>query len=308
MTTVPESRLPQDASQSAPLEGAYLPPEHKAAPWKAGGGALVGLGLLASKFKGLWLVLLNLKWFAVGAKVLLSSFSLVASIWFYALFWGWKFALVFVLLIAIHEAGHALFMRFYGVPGSLPYFIPGFGALIAIKGKPASVLHESYIALGGPLLGTAGALCCYVYGLSTLNPFWTAAAYTGFFLNLFNLFPVLPLDGGRVVGSISPRVWIFGFVALFAAAIVFHWWNPLLLVLVILGIPRAVAAWRGTSKDEAYYALTTTQRMGVAAAYFGLCGVLLLAMLVSRVSVSSKHARTMASGYPAHPRRGIRCV
>jgi Zn-dependent protease len=241
--------------------------------------------LLATKCKGLLLVLFNLKWFALGAKLLFSSFSFLASIWFYALFWGWKFAVVFVLLIAIHEAGHALFMRFYGVPGSLPYFIPGMGALIAIKGKPASVLHESYIALGGPLLGTIGALCCYAYGLTTLNPFWIAAAYTGFFLNLFNLFPVLPLDGGRVVGSISPRVWIFGFVALIAAAVSFHWWNPLLLILVILGAPRAIAAWRGAPSTDAYYALTIAQRVGVATAYFGLCGVLLFAMLASRVPV-----------------------
>jgi Zn-dependent protease len=278
---VTEPYSPQDpAPRSAPLEGTYIPPDR----WKIGGGGVaLTLGLLIAKFKGLLAILFSLKWFALGAKLALSSFSFLASIWFYALFWGWKFALVFVLLIAIHEGGHALFMRFYGVPGSLPYFVPGMGALMAMKGRPASVLHESYIALGGPLMGSLGALCCYAYGLTTFNPFWTAAAYTGFFLNLFNLFPVLPLDGGRVVGSISPRVWIFGFVALGAAAIAFHWWNPLLLILVILGIPRAIAAWRGTPDDDAYYSLTTAQRLGIATAYFGLCGVLLLAMLASRV-------------------------
>jgi len=280
---VSESNAPLDpAPKSAPVQGTYIPP----ARWKiGGGGAVLTLALLISKFKGLLMVLFSLKWFALGAKLGLSSISFLASIWFYAIFWGWKFALVFVLLMAIHEGGHALFMRFYGVPGSLPYFIPGLGALMTIKGRPASVLHESYIALGGPLIGTLGALCCLAYGLTTLNPFWTAAAYTGFFLNLFNLFPVMPLDGGRVVGSISPRVWIFGFGALIAAAIALHWWNPLLLILIILGIPRALAAWRGTPGDDAYYALTIAQRLGIATAYFGLCGVLLVAMLASRVPI-----------------------
>ncbi|HEY0798458.1 MAG TPA: site-2 protease family protein, partial [Candidatus Baltobacteraceae bacterium] len=194
---------------------------------------------------------------------------------------------VFVALIFVHEMGHALFMRIYGVPGSLPYFIPGFGALINLKGRPASVLHESYIALGGPLCGSLGALACYLYGIGTLNSFWIAAAYTGFFLNLFNLFPVLPLDGGRVVGSISPRIWIFGLVALIGAAIAFHWWNPLLLILIIPAIPRAIAAWRGTptAYPPEYYALSPLQRAGVAAAYFGLCGLLFIALQATRIPV-----------------------
>ena len=179
--------------------------------------------------------------------------------------------------------GHALFMKIFGVPGSLPYFIPGFGALINIKGKPASMLHESYIALGGPLIGSFGALLCLAYGWYTSNMFWIAAAYTGFFLNLFNLFPVLPLDGGRVAGSISPRIWLLGFIAMIAAIVALHWWNPLLIVLIIFGAPRALEAWRGGSDGDGYHKLTAGQRLGIAAAYFSLSAAVYAGMLFTHI-------------------------
>ena len=272
-------------AQPPVYEGEYIPPPPKQGErWKTAGTAAVGLGLVAAKFKTLLLVLLNLKWFAVGAKVLLSGFSFFASVWFYALFWGWKFALAFTVLLLVHELGHALVMRLYGVPASLPYFIPGLGALIQLKGRPASALEEAYVALGGPLFGTLGALACYLTAQATGDQFWMAAAYVGFFLNLFNLAPALPLDGGRSVGAVSPRIWIFGLGALVVAAIAFHWWNPLILILLLMSVPQAIAAWRNTGND-AYHTLTVTQRAGVAIAYFGLAGFLFAAMLASRVTV-----------------------
>jgi Zn-dependent protease len=283
--------FPAGTPSAAPYEGEYLPPgsgppPHKeSSGWKKGvGPAVIGAGVLFAKFKSLLFLLLSFKWVLIGSKVLLSSFSFVASIWFYSLFFGWPFAFVFVLLILVHELGHAAFMRIFGVPASMPYFIPGFGALIQMKGRPASALQESYIALAGPLMGTVGALACFTYGEATMSKFWMAAAYTGFFLNLFNLIPVVPLDGGRVIGSVSPRVWIFGLIGLIVAAVAFHWFNPLLIVIVLLSIPKAIAAWRGDI-DPAYYALTPLQRGGVAAAYFTLVGFLIVAMLESRVTI-----------------------
>jgi Zn-dependent protease len=268
-------------------EAQYLPPSQRpdsSGTWKGIGAGGIGLGLLFLKFKTFLLVALgSLKFLFVG-KILLSGLTFFASVWFYALFWGWKFALIFTILILVHELGHAAFMRFYGVPASLPYFIPGMGALISMKGRPASVLEEAYIALAGPLVGTLGALACYAYGAATGAPFWIAAAYTGFFINLFNLFPVVPLDGGRVVGAISPRVWIFGLIAMIVAAIAFHWWNPLMIILVVMSVPQAIAAWRG-QLDPAYHTLTMPQRGGVALAYFGLAGFLFAAMLASRIAV-----------------------
>lgn len=273
----------------APYEGEYLPPNNAPPPqqsgWKKGvGPAVVGFGLLLAKFKSLLFVLLSFKWFLIGSKLFLSAGSFFVSVWFYSLLFGWPFAVVFALLILVHELGHAAFMRIFGVPASMPYFIPGFGALISMKGRPASALQEAYIALAGPLMGTVAALACYTYGEATESKFWIAAAYTGFFLNLFNLFPVLPLDGGRVVGAISPRIWIFGLVALIVTAFAFQWFNVLLVVLIVLSIPQIIKAFRG-QYDPNYYALTMMQRGGIAAAYFALVGFLIVAMLASHVTV-----------------------
>jgi Zn-dependent protease len=284
-----EPAAADDAPRDAPLvEGTYIAPGHAPTParWKKAGALAVGVGLLVAKAKALLLVLLNFKWFLIGAKVFVSAFGFVASVWFYALFFGWPFALVFMLLILVHECGHAIFMRAYGVPASMPYFIPGFGALIAMKGRPASAQAEAYIALAGPFVGSLAALACFAYGAATGERFWLAAAYTGFLLNLFNLFPVMPLDGGRAAGAISPRIWIFGLVAMIAGAFWLRWFNPLLLVLVLLGIPQAIAAFRGRL-DERYYALTLLERGTVAVLYFGLAALLCAGMLAAHVPVPS---------------------
>ncbi|MEO6990924.1 MAG: site-2 protease family protein [Candidatus Baltobacteraceae bacterium] len=273
----------QPHAASEPIEGEYQPPgSGKPSAWKRAGAAAVGIGLLFAKFKGLLFFLLNIKWILIGSKVLLSSLSFLASIWVYALLWGWKFGIAFTLLLLVHELGHMIFMRAFGIPATLPYFIPGLGAFVAMKGRPASVLAQAYIALGGPFVGSICALAAGAYGAATGEPFWIAVAYTGFFINLFNLFPVLPLDGGQIVGAISPRIWIVGLVALVVAAVAFHWFNPLIFILILLSIPQAVAAFRG-QLDQRYFTLTTPQRFGVACAYFGLAGLLFCAMLAARV-------------------------
>jgi len=269
-------------------EGEYLPPNPPRSPgsgtWKGIGAGAVGIGVLLAKFKTLLFFLLSFKWILLGGKLLLSGATFFASVWFYAIFWGWKFAFVFVLLILIHELGHVAAMRLYGVPASMPFFIPGMGALVTMKGSPASQKDEAYIAFAGPMIGTLASLLCYVYGDATGDPFWHAVAYTGFFLNLFNLAPVLPLDGGRVAGAVSPRIWIFGLIAMIVAVVAFHLWNPLIVILIVLSIPRAIAAWRG-QLDPAYHNLTALDRGGIAFAYFALAGFLFAAMLVSRVTL-----------------------
>ena len=267
-------------------EGEYIPPgrPNSNGTWKGLGAGALGLGLLFAKFKSVLFVLFSFKWFLLGGKIALTSLSFLASIWFYALFWGWKFAIVFVVMILIHELGHVALMRIYGIPASLPYFIPGMGAFINMKGRPASALAEAFVALAGPLAGTFAALMAYAIGEATGAKFWIAAAYTGFFLNLFNLAPVLPLDGGRIVGAISPRIWIFGLGAMIVAMVAFHWWNPLILILILFSIPQMIAAWQG-KLDPAYHDLTMGQRGTVAFAYFGLAGFLLVAMLATQVSV-----------------------
>jgi Zn-dependent protease len=271
------------------LEGEYEPKEeHHGNGAKTAGGAAVGLALLLAKFKGLLFLLLNFKWALVLLKLLSFGGSFLLSIWFYALFWGWKFALVFVILIGVHEFGHYFAMKYYGVPSSLPFFIPGMGALVNMKGTPPSAFHESIIALAGPLTGTIGSIACALVGNLTGESFWYAAAYLGFFINLFNLAPVMPLDGGRIVGSISPRLWIGGLVLFVIAMVAFHMFNPLIWILIIVSLPQVWAAWKGRL-NPAYYNIAAAQRILIGAAYFICAGIMFAGMLMTRVPVPTHH-------------------
>ncbi len=278
---------PAEEPKPAPIEGEYLPPEANPASgrnWRAAGGTAVGLAVLLAKFKGLLFALLNLKWIFFASKFALTGFSFLASIWFYALFFGWKFAIVLVLLIAVHEVGHAIFVRGFGLSAPGIYFVPGLGAFTTWKGGTQSVYQESVIAFGGPLLGTIGGLVCFGYGAATNEPFWYAAANVAFFLNLFNMIPLGVFDGGRITAAISPNLWIAGFIIVVAAAVAFHWWSPILLILILLSIPRAVEAWKGRL-DPRYYDVPGNQKVAITCAYFGLLAILLACLVFSRVAV-----------------------
>ena len=276
------------------VDGEYLPPqEHPASGrrWKAAGGTAAGIGLFFAKFKGLLFALLNLKWLLYGSKFALTGFSFLASIFFYALFFGWKFGIVFVLLIAIHELGHFIFVRGYGFAAPAIYFVPGLGAFTSWNGGGTQTIYqESVIAFGGPLLGTLGGLVCFAYGAIANEPFWYAAANTAFFLNLFNMIPLGVFDGGRMTGAISPTLWIVGFASVVVAAFAFGWWSPILVLVVLLSIPRVISAWRGTL-DERYAAVTGPQRLTMSLAYFGLLAVLLACLVYTRVAIPG-HALT----------------
>lgn len=287
-----QSNDPAPPDKPAPVEGEYLPPDPSPASgrnWRAAGGTAVGLAVVAAKFKGLLFALLNLKWLLFASKFALTGFSFLASIWFYALIFGWKFAIVFVLLIAIHEIGHAIFVRGFGLSAPMIYFIPGFGAFTTWQGGLQSVYQESVIAFGGPLLGTIGGLVCFAYGAATNEPFWYAAAYVAFFLNLLNMIPLGFFDGGRITAAISPNLWIAGFLIVIVAAVAFHWWSPILLLVVLLSIPRAVEAWKGRL-DPRYYAVPARQKAAIAFAYFGLLAVLLACLVFSRIATPGHSA------------------
>ena len=116
--------------------------------------------------------------------------SMVLSIGMYAMFWGWKFALGFVVLIFVHELGHVFAARWMKLDVSAPVFIPFIGAHILMKEMPPNARIEAIVGIGGPILGTVGALICHVIYTQTQDPFWLALAYTGYFLNLFNLIPL----------------------------------------------------------------------------------------------------------------------
>jgi Zn-dependent protease len=168
--------------------------------WAAGAGIL----LLLTKFKTALFFLLK------AGKPL---WTMVLSIGAYALISPWTFAVGFVFLLLVHEMGHVLAARRKGLPVSAPIFIPFLGALILLKRHPKDAETEAFIGLGGPVLGSVGAFVCYAIGYWTGYEIWYALAYAGFFLNLLNLMPVHPLDGGRIVTAVSRWLWLVGVIA-----------------------------------------------------------------------------------------------
>ncbi|WP_123041671.1 site-2 protease family protein [Cohnella candidum] len=168
-------------------------------PWAAGTGLLV----LLSKLKPALLFLLK-----AGKPLATMALSIGA----YALIYPWTFAVGFVLLLLVHELGHVWAARRAKVPVNAPMFIPFVGALILLKRNPKDAATEAYIGIGGPLLGTVGAFVCYAIGSMSGESIWYALAYTGFFLNLINLMPIHPLDGGRIVTAVSRWLWLVGAV------------------------------------------------------------------------------------------------
>jgi Zn-dependent protease len=195
--------------------------------------------------------------------------TMILSIGAYALAWGWKFAVGFVLLIFVHECGHLLAAKRFGLKVGAPVFIPFMGAFIALKEAPRNAYVEAEVGIGGPLLGTFGAAICELIYLGTGNPLFRALAYTGFFLNLFNLAPVGFLDGGRIVTALSPWLWIVGFVIMLVL-LVSHF-NVLLLLILLFSLPRLFFLFRSkTEEEKRYFEVTPVQRWSVAGTYFGL--------------------------------------
>jgi Zn-dependent protease len=237
---------------------------------------LILLGALFAKFKFVLLAIVKLKVFTTSATMLV-------SIGAYALLWGWKFAVGFVLLLLVHELGHALEAKRQGIPISAPLFIPFLGAVIAMKQMPQDAWREAKVALAGPIVGSLGAAAVWVAAEATDSDFLRALAFTGFFLNLFNLLPIVPLDGGRAVAALHPAFWLVGLVGL--AALTFLWPNPILILILVVGGLELWSRWRGRGlpEYEAYYRVQPWQRAVVAVAYIGLAAGLALAMSGSHV-------------------------
>src|SRR5437763_8363812 len=114
---------------------------------------------------------------------------------YYSKIYGWKIALGFVLLLLVHESGHLLVDKKFGLKVGAPVFIPFMGAFIALKEAPRNAWMEACVGIGGPMLGSLGALVCNSIGEFSDIPIFFALAWLGFFLNLFNLVPVGVLYG-----------------------------------------------------------------------------------------------------------------
>jgi Zn-dependent protease len=232
---------------------------------------LVFLGLALWKFKFVLAAVFKLKIFTTAG-------SMLVSVGAYALLFGWKFGVALVLLIFVHEMGHVLELRRQGVPASAPMFIPFVGAFVAMKEMPKDAWREAQVALAGPIVGTLGAAAVWAAAVAYDSTFLMAMAFVGFLINLFNLLPIVPLDGGRAVAALHPAIWGVGVAGL--AALTYLRPNPILLIVLVLGGLELWHRWQGRNEPGArlYYRVAPWQRAAVAVVYLGLAAFLAFAM------------------------------
>lgn len=261
----PEPLLPPQ-----PPTAEELDKERRQSRLKKLGALLIPLVLLAGKAKGLLLAVTKVK----AVTTLGTMFVSIAA---YALAFGWPFAVGFVLLLLVHEMGHVIQLRREGVEASAPIFIPFLGAVIAAKSLGKDAVAEARVGLAGPILGTIGTLIPLAVWLATGSDLWRALAYVGFFLNLINLLPVLPLDGGRAMAVLGPKVWIAGILIALAAAVVFL--GPImLLIIAVLGGPELYHRFKNRHSEESrtFHSVPTRTKLTVAAVYLTLTALLVV--------------------------------
>jgi Zn-dependent protease len=249
--------------------------EDRQQPWlkRKLGAAVAALAALIAKLKLLLLVLPKL-------KLLVTFGSMLVSVAAYSLLFGWDFAIGLVLLIFVHEMGHVIALRREGIKASAPMFIPFLGAIITSRSLGENALAEARVGLAGPILGSIGSLVPLLIYHASGNPMWRALAFFGFYLNLFNLIPISPLDGGRAMAAMAPWMWIVGFAALAGVAIEFH--APIMIAFLIIGGWDSWRRWQlrrdGGPDQDAYYRVSGRNRLAVAVVYIGLAALLVIGL------------------------------
>lgn len=230
-------------------------------------GVLALLGLIAGNLKYL-LVLLKFGKFG-GTLISIGLTTLV-----YAQFFGWAFAAGLALLILIHETGHLVVARRLGIPTTMPILIPFLGAFVAMRQAPKTVAQESQMAIGGPILGSIGAAVFYL-GAQLAPDSWTGKlllvlAFYGILINLFNLIPVTPLDGGRVLSVLSKWFNVAGLAIAVGLFLFSPLKNPVLLLVIIFGVFSTFQRFRSTTENPAYFEVPAQTKWTIGALYLGL--------------------------------------
>ncbi len=272
--------LPVPARQASPWSeprdtDPLPPPEERKQPFlkRTLGSALAVIAAFVAKFKAILLL-------APKLKLLTTVGTMAVSLAAYSFVFGWAFAAGFVLLLFVHEIGHVIQLRREGIKASAPMFIPFLGAVISARSLGDNALAEARVGLAGPLLGSIGSAACILVWHATGSDIWRALAFTGFFLNLFNLLPVVPLDGGRAMAAMAPWMWFLGLAALVPLALIFP--NPIILIILLFAALETYKRWKlrnaGDAQQLDYYRVRPLDRAFVAAVYLSLIALLVVGM------------------------------
>ncbi len=192
--------LPEDASQAEQIRahrnslgGRLQAEDDRMAKWKKRLGPLFPVFVAAVKFKTALFLLFKMKF-------------LLGFLGYFGIYWvlfGWKFALGFTLSILVHELGHYVAVKRRGLQADLPMFLPGLGAYVRWYSQGMKLGELAAIALAGPLWGLGAALACLGLYQWTKLPVFEALAYTGAWVNLLNLIPVMGLDGAQATYALN---------------------------------------------------------------------------------------------------------
>ena len=236
-------------------------------------GKFLLAGLKASKFAG-------------------TIISMFLTVVIYAQFYGWIFAVGFVLVLFVHEMGHYVTSKRIGLDVTAPMFIPFLGAFIGMKEVPKSVREESITAIGGPAAGALATMVCLGLYFLTDSPYWAGLAYVSAFLNLFNLLPFGPLDGGRITKALSPLLWVLGLVL--TIILIWKLQAYILLLVLIYGVIEIVQMFRNKQQTAQYLEVEPRFRLVIGVSYLLLLAVLAGLMMYS-LGISEEFTRSVKS-------------
>jgi Zn-dependent protease len=272
---VSSSPLPVAGDHGQPVTGNGQPPRGRLTKFLS--GTLFALTVVLLKLKALVFVAFDyLRSYAVNpfegfglGQFALAGGSMAVSLAAYAIvFREYPLALVFgfLLIILIHEIGHAVVIRAKGLRAGVMVFIPFIGGAVTLKDQPRSAYDDAQIGLAGPILGTFASLVVLQLYKWLEQPLYLAIAAAGFAVNLFNLLPIGMLDGGRISGAVTKWMWVFGGGWLIYKVVKQP--NPLMLIVLLLVAFQVYASIVREKDDKSFYDVTIGQRAGIAAVYF----------------------------------------
>jgi Zn-dependent protease len=229
----------------------------------------------------------SIKNYFANNPMMLTGVSAIVSAFVYSFWFGWFVSIGFTLSLFIHEMGHYFAARRQNISVTVPVFIPFVGALINFKEHPYNAEQEAYIGIAGPIAGTLAAIISYLLYQYTGEPGYLVVALLGFFLNLFNLLPLSPLDGGRTVTVISPYIWLVGMLMLVGAFIYFK--SIIIILVAAVGFMQIKQVLFNGKELSLYYKSKWTTKLLYLFMYLALAGFLSLMLIVCESKLHYLH-------------------
>ena len=243
----------------------------------------LGAGFVAILLKFKLSLLFFLKYLSlIKIGWIFSSFgSMLISFGFYTTLYGWPFALTLIALLYIHEMGHFLWMKALNLNPNGPVFIPGLGAYVAMKNLPTTKKDSAWVAMAGPLVGGLASVIAYTIGLKTNNDWLIKSGATGFILNLFQLIPAKPFDGGFIVAALSKWLLVPGAFFLLALSFAFH--SGFLILISVVSFIQVFMLFGNKPKiDDLMQETNLVDKALITIAYVSLISMLAYLTYASR--------------------------